>query len=178
MTANRRKGHPSNSKRFRIFQFDNFTCQYCGVSASEVKLEIDHIIPFSNGGGNEIENLITSCHSCNIGKGNRKIKINRDLLSRSEKIQQLKSLKRLRELRKEDIMQESSECLLDGEFSRKLRVFLAENNIRKKDFAVELEVTAETISNWINKNTRPNRLHAIMIDNYTRGLISMEDMGY
>lgn len=64
------------------------------------------------------------------------------------------------------------------EFSRKLRGFLAENNIKKKDFAIEMDVSAETVSNWLHKGMRPNRLHAMMIDGYTQGLVNMEDMGY
>lgn len=64
------------------------------------------------------------------------------------------------------------------EFGRKLRGFLAENNIKKKNFAIEIDVTPETISNWLHKGKKPNRLHAMAIDGYTRGLISMQDMGY
>lgn len=54
--------------RFKIFSRDSFTCQYCGRSAPEVTLEIDHFKPVSKFGKNDIENLITSCHQCNIGK--------------------------------------------------------------------------------------------------------------
>lgn len=64
------------------------------------------------------------------------------------------------------------------EFGRKLRLFLADNDIRKKDFAVEIGVTAETVSHWLHNNKKPNRLHAMQIDGYTRGIINMEDMGY
>jgi len=64
------------------------------------------------------------------------------------------------------------------EFGRKLRIFLAENNIKKKVFAVELGVSAETVSNWLSGKVKPNRLNAMYIDSYTRGLITMKDMGY
>lgn len=59
--------------RFEVLRRDGFTCQYCGSAAPEVKLHIDHIDPVSAGGGNEIINLITSCETCNIGKGARKL---------------------------------------------------------------------------------------------------------
>lgn len=56
--------------RFRILRRDNFTCRYCGVSAPQVKLQVDHTIPVSKGGTNDFSNLITSCFECNIGKSN------------------------------------------------------------------------------------------------------------
>ena len=71
-TSNKRKISPS--KRIKILERDNFTCQYCGSKAPEVKIEIDHIIPISKDGTNEIENLTTACFECNIGKSNRILK--------------------------------------------------------------------------------------------------------
>lgn len=55
--------------RFEVFKRDNFTCQYCGKQSPQIVLEIDHIIPRSEGGGDSLENLITSCFECNRGKG-------------------------------------------------------------------------------------------------------------
>lgn len=37
--------------------------------AGEVRLEIDHIIPVSQGGTNDEENLTTACFDCNRGRG-------------------------------------------------------------------------------------------------------------
>lgn len=54
--------------RFRILARDDFTCQYCGRAAPQVKLEVDHIIPRSRGGANTADNLITACFDCNQGK--------------------------------------------------------------------------------------------------------------
>ncbi len=58
-------------RRFSVLQRDNFTCQYCGRKAPDVVLEVDHKVPRSKGGGNEIENLITACQLCNSGKFTR-----------------------------------------------------------------------------------------------------------
>lgn len=55
--------------RFEVLRRDNFTCQYCGRKASEVELHVDHIRSVATGGGNEMENLITACVDCNLGKG-------------------------------------------------------------------------------------------------------------
>ena len=54
--------------RWQILERDNFTCQYCGQSAPNVKLEVDHKIPREEGGNDNPENLITSCYACNRGK--------------------------------------------------------------------------------------------------------------
>lgn len=51
--------------RQKIFERDNFTCVYCGAREYEEPLEIDHVIPISKGGTNNINNLVTSCRTCN-----------------------------------------------------------------------------------------------------------------
>lgn len=61
----------SNKLRFEILKRDSFTCQYCGRKAPDVELEIDHIVPVARGGCNDIDNLITACHECNMGKRDR-----------------------------------------------------------------------------------------------------------
>ena len=66
------------SVRIKVLSRDNFRCVYCGKSpATDIgtKLQIDHIIPFSKGGKNSLDNLQTLCEECNLGKSNRKISI-------------------------------------------------------------------------------------------------------
>ena len=58
----------SSAGRFLILERDNFTCQYCGKKPPEVILEVDHIKPRKNGGGDDSTNLITACFNCNRGK--------------------------------------------------------------------------------------------------------------
>jgi hypothetical protein len=72
-TARSRSRVIKPSVRFEIFRRDNFTCQYCGRKAPEVRLQVDHIVAWSRGGSNDISNLVTSCVECNIGKGARVI---------------------------------------------------------------------------------------------------------
>lgn len=55
--------------RFEVFKRDGFVCQYCGATPPQAVLWVDHISPVCDGGGNEIDNLVTSCDRCNIGKG-------------------------------------------------------------------------------------------------------------
>ena len=54
--------------RFLVFQRDSFTCQYCGRKAPDVVLQVDHKYPKKKGGKRTLENLITACRHCNIGK--------------------------------------------------------------------------------------------------------------
>ncbi len=51
---------------------DNWTCCSCGrTPADGVSLEVDHILPRSKGGTDNIDNLQTLCKKCNIGKSNK-----------------------------------------------------------------------------------------------------------
>jgi len=70
--------------RFEILKRDNFQCQYCGRNPKQdkCKLRVDHIIPRSKNGTNEVNNLITSCEECNLGKS--------DILLEENKIKYLK----------------------------------------------------------------------------------------
>jgi 5-methylcytosine-specific restriction enzyme A len=61
------------SVRVNILSRDGYKCIFCGRNSKEVTLEIDHIIPFSQGGGNESDNLQTLCFDCNRGKGARNL---------------------------------------------------------------------------------------------------------
>jgi hypothetical protein len=63
----------SKSLRFEVLKRDSFKCQYCGRSAPEALLQIDHIEPVSKGGGSDITNLITACGDCNSGKSDRRL---------------------------------------------------------------------------------------------------------
>lgn len=68
----KRKGL-SNKVRFEVFKRDKFTCQYCGKSAPDVVLNVDHIKPVAEGGTNDILNLVTACFECNNGKSDREL---------------------------------------------------------------------------------------------------------
>lgn len=46
--ANKRKAI-SKKIRFEVFKRDSFRCQYCGSSAPDILLQIDHIKPIKGG---------------------------------------------------------------------------------------------------------------------------------
>lgn len=79
----------SKKERFEVFKRDSFTCQYCGAKAPDVILEVDHIKPVSEGGDNDIMNLITSCFTCNRGKRNTELSDNSVIEKQRRQIEEL-----------------------------------------------------------------------------------------
>lgn len=79
----------SKKLRFEVFKRDSFKCQYCGRSAPDVILEVDHIVPVAKGGKNDILNLITSCRDCNRGKGKRTLTENEILAKQKAELDEL-----------------------------------------------------------------------------------------
>lgn len=51
-----------------VFRRDQYRCVYCG---SEQDLTVDHILPLSRGGNNQLDNLATACRCCNSSKNNK-----------------------------------------------------------------------------------------------------------
>lgn len=71
VSRRRRRRSLSAKERFDLLQDAGFRCFYCGASAPDVELHIDHVRPLALGGENESWNLVVACRSCNIGKGAR-----------------------------------------------------------------------------------------------------------
>lgn len=71
MSVNQKRKAISKKTRFEVFKRDSFKCQYCGASAPEAVLAVDHIHPVSKDGANDLMNYITACQPCNAGKSDR-----------------------------------------------------------------------------------------------------------
>ena len=76
----------SKKIRFEIFKRDGFVCHYCGAHPPQVILQVDHIVPVKGDGPNDMDNLVTSCQPCNIGKGARSLSAIPQTLSAKAKI--------------------------------------------------------------------------------------------
>lgn len=57
--------------RLNIYRRDQNRCQYCGEVFAIQELNLDHVIPRSQGGVSSWENVVCSCIECNRKKGGR-----------------------------------------------------------------------------------------------------------
>lgn len=57
--------------RANIYARDQHTCQYCNRQHHTSELTFDHVVPVSQGGRKDWENIVTCCVSCNRRKGGR-----------------------------------------------------------------------------------------------------------
>lgn len=132
----------SKKTRFEVFKRDSFTCQYCGESAPNVVLHVDHIKPVSDGGENELFNLITSCANCNLGKGAR------ELSDYAVIEKQKKQLDELNDKRNQlEMLLEWKESLRDIE---ERQIEALQNLLSGWEFCAN-ETAEKKLRRWINK---------------------------
>lgn len=96
--------------RYTVFSRDNFTCVYCGRGVPEVVLQVDHILPVAEGGTNDIDNLVTACAECNLGKGKTILEFKKPLPKKQEdelknRVEQLQMVRKYR-IEKEKLKKE------------------------------------------------------------------------
>jgi len=61
----------SGTVRYSVLKRANYRCELCGIKADDKALEVDHIVPKSLGGADDLTNYQALCYSCNASKGNR-----------------------------------------------------------------------------------------------------------
>ena len=69
-----RRRNIKDTTRYSVLERAGFKCQCCGIKPlknNDVILHIDHIIPYSLGGSDDIDNLQVLCNKCNISKRNK-----------------------------------------------------------------------------------------------------------
>lgn len=59
-------------RRIVVFKRDKGMCRYCGASLDS-NYTVDHIVPKSKNGTDDLENLVLSCRSCNSRKSTKTI---------------------------------------------------------------------------------------------------------
>ena len=57
--------------RANIYARDGYSCQYCAHKFPTQELTFDHVVPVSQGGRKDWDNIVTCCVSCNRRKGGR-----------------------------------------------------------------------------------------------------------
>lgn len=55
-------------RRLQVAARDGFVCHYCKKDVGVKKFTVDHIIPVSRGGTDDLSNLVGCCKSCNSSK--------------------------------------------------------------------------------------------------------------
>lgn len=70
---NHRKTHQLHAPldNAALFKRDSHLCMYCGQSFNHSSLSRDHVTPFSQGGLNQWNNVVSSCLRCNNHKAGR-----------------------------------------------------------------------------------------------------------
>lgn len=58
----------SKRTRYEVLKRDNHTCRYCGGTAPDAILTVDHVTPVALGGTDDPSNLVAACRDCNYGK--------------------------------------------------------------------------------------------------------------
>ena len=57
--------------RHNIYLRDRNNCQYCNLEFAKPELNLDHVVPRTQGGRTTWENVVCSCIECNRKKGGR-----------------------------------------------------------------------------------------------------------
>ena len=135
----------SNKIRFEVFKRDNFTCQYCGVKAPEVVLNVDHIEPISKGGTNDIYNLVTSCFECNNGKSDKRLNDNSKLEKQHDELVLLNERKK----QLEQMMEWKRELL---NFDKEKTEMVSEYIIDALGISLS-DAGKRCVNNWLKKYT-------------------------
>lgn len=63
----------SPQKAIAVYHKTKGHCGYCGCMLPFVGYTVDHVVPRSKGGGNELSNLMASCRTCNTSKASRSV---------------------------------------------------------------------------------------------------------
>ena len=61
-------GYVSGSTRYNVLKRAKYRCELCGVHETQVALHVDHIIPRSKGGLDDLSNFQALCQTCNTNK--------------------------------------------------------------------------------------------------------------
>lgn len=154
----------SKRLRFEVLKRDNFKCQYCGASAPDATLEIDHLIPIKGGGDNEVLNLVTACSDCNRGKAAKSLSddsmVKKQVKNHEEIARKLEESKLIAKSFQEskDLIQKEMKFIEDEMKNRTGKVFsehgriLAIKLIKKYSFKYALKALGDSLDRYFDIN--------------------------
>ena len=61
-------GYVSGSTRYNVLKRAKYRCELCGAHETQVALHVDHIMPRSKGGPDDLSNFQALCQTCNTNK--------------------------------------------------------------------------------------------------------------
>ena len=61
-------GYVSGSTRYNVLKRAKYRCELCGAHETQVALHVDHIMPRSKGGLDDLSNFQALCQTCNTNK--------------------------------------------------------------------------------------------------------------
>lgn len=67
--GNRKRNKVNKNRKIKLLIKEEFKCHYCKTEINIETVSIDHKVPRSNGGSNDLGNLLASCYECNNKKG-------------------------------------------------------------------------------------------------------------
>lgn len=91
MVANtyKRRARSRHSNRIRrtgtrdeVFRLSNGKCFWCACHLPEKGWHLDHLIPYSKNGTDELSNLRATCEFCNLSRGTRSAEEFAEIMSR------------------------------------------------------------------------------------------------
>lgn len=158
----------SQKTRFEVFKRDRFACQYCGATAPDVVLHVDHIKPVSKGGTNDILNLVTACKDCNGGKGARELSDDTAIIKQRAQLEELEARREQLELLME--WQASLENFEEDEVSA-----ITEKFSELTDYTIN-DTGRAKVKRWIRKHGIAKVLSATItsVEQYAEGVDGAE----
>jgi HNH endonuclease len=100
----------SKRLRYEILLRDNHTCRYCGATATEAPMTVDHVIPKALGGSDDPSNLVAACRDCNAGKSSSTATATQVADVAADALRWAAAMKQASELRAAEIAQDEEVC--------------------------------------------------------------------
>lgn len=172
----------SKRTRFEVLRRDNHACRYCGATAPDVKMHVDHVTPVSLGGTDAPDNLVAACIDCNFGKSSSSPDATLVADVNADAVRWARAMKRAAEIQvAEGNAQAEWEERIDAWFSKHCWERWSYGDI-EDPFKLPLEwarsfrrlmeqgISADMLRYWIDETIERGRVHPENIFRYVCGI--------